>query len=188
MIVISQVQSSWLNYSLSEATTAIFYSEKISRDLPVCWGYKWNKSPVGIQSNPGKFLINYFHVKVVVTLSYFQWVLQSWILTAIFSDDKAIMFFLVKHFKLQFLAILFSTLVLKPLMKEYCSLNIQATRCMIQQPLDLPYDGVNRLRENYISGNSVIIHYIVYTVLWSIWNFSTWLICLLWLKMLLPVL
>lgn len=75
------------------------------------------------------------------------------------------MFFLVKHFKLQFLAILFSTLVLKPLMKEYCSLNIQATRCMIQQPLDLPYDGVNRLRENYISGNSVIIHYIVYTVL-----------------------
>lgn len=46
-------------------------------------------------------------------------------------------------------------------MKEYCSLNSQAIRCMIQQPLDLPYDGVNRLREKQMAGNSVVIHYIV---------------------------
>lgn len=44
-------------------------------------------------------------------------------------------------------------------MKEYCSLNSQAIRCMIQQPLDLPYDGVNRLREKCILGNPVVFHY-----------------------------
>lgn len=46
-------------------------------------------------------------------------------------------------------------------MKEYCSLNSQAIRCMIQQPLDLPYDGVNRLRRKTDLRKLLVIHYLV---------------------------
>lgn len=59
-------------------------------------------------------------------------------------------------------------------MKEYCSLNSQAIRCMIQQPLDLPYDGVNRLRRKTDLRKLLVIHYLVaYSSLKHLKFFST---------------